>query len=93
MEFEWDETKNITNVKKHGITFDEAQLIFDDPFAVIFEDNRFDYGEIRFVIIGKMYSDVTNKDILVVMVYTERGGRIRIISARKASKWERKLYE
>ena len=93
MEFEWDQNKNISNTKKHGITFDEAQSIFNDSSAIIFEDNRFDYGETRFVMIGKMYSEILNKNILAVVVYTERAEIIRIISARKASKQERKLYE
>ena len=52
MEFEWDENKNISNTKKHGITFDEAQSVFEYLSAVILEDNRFDYGESRFLIMG-----------------------------------------
>ncbi len=93
MEFEWDENKNISNTKKHGITLDEAQSVFEDLSSAIFEDNRFDYGESRFLIIGKLYSEILNKNILAVVIYTEREGRIRIISARKANKRERKLYE
>ncbi len=93
MNFEWDINKNISNLKKHGITFEEAQSIFDDLSAIIFEDDRFTYGESRFIIIGQIYLETLNKYILGIVVYTERADKIRIISARKASKQERKLYE
>jgi len=93
MIFEWDIDKNISNVKKHGITFEEAQSIFDDLSAIIFEDDRFVYGESRYIIIGQIYLETLNKYTLGIVVYTEREATIRIISARKASKKERKLYE
>ncbi|MGI0480925.1 BrnT family toxin [Geminocystis sp. CENA526] len=93
MNFEWDINKNISNQQKHGITFEEAQSIFDDLSAIIFEDDRFAYGESRFIIIGQIYLETINKYILGIVVYTERADKIRIISARKASKQERKLYE
>ncbi|WP_330203429.1 BrnT family toxin [Cyanobacterium sp. DS4] len=93
MNFEWDINKNISNQQKHGITFEEAQSIFDDLSAIIFEDDRFAYGELRFIIIGQIYLETLNKYILGIVVYTERADKIRIISARKASKQERKLYE
>ncbi|AFZ47416.1 protein of unknown function DUF497 [Cyanobacterium stanieri PCC 7202] len=93
MNFEWDINKNISNQQKHGITFEEAQSIFDDLSAIIFEDNRFAYGEYRCIIIGQIYLETIQKYILGVVVYTERADTIRIISARKASKQERRLYE
>ena len=93
MNFEWDINKNISNQQKHGITFEEAQSIFDDLSAIIFEDDRFAYGELRFIIIGQIYLETLNQYILGIVVYTERADKIRIISARKASKQERKLYE
>ena len=94
MNFEWDEQKNHNNVRKHGIDFSEAKLVFNDFNAIFFEDERFDYGEIRYVAIGLLDSDSLNKIIIVVVVYTEkREDLIRIISARKANKREVRLYE
>ena len=93
MDFEWDIDKNISNLKKHGITFEEAKSIFDDLSAILFEDDRFAYGESRLIIIGQIYLKTLNNYILGIVIYTERADKIRIISARKASKKERKLYE
>jgi uncharacterized protein len=81
--FEWDYNKAISNYVKHGVSFEEATRVFDDPFAIGEVDDREVYGEERFVLIGK----ARNK--LLVVVYIERGERIRIISARKATKYER----
>jgi len=85
MKFEWDENKNDSNVKRHGIDFQDAKNIFDGHTLTI-EDDRFDYGEQRFVTVGIMYGHV----IEVVNMETEEG--IRIISARKATKNEQKEY-
>jgi uncharacterized DUF497 family protein len=86
MEFEWDESKDATNLKKHGISFEEAKTIFEDiVFTSI--DDRFDYGEIREISIGAIEGVV-----VVTVVHTNRGGVTRIISARKATKKERKKY-
>jgi uncharacterized DUF497 family protein len=86
MEFEWDEGKDATNLKKHGISFEEAKTIFEDiVFTSI--DDRFDYGEIREISIGAIEGVV-----VVTVVHTNRGGVTRIISARKATKKERKKY-
>jgi uncharacterized DUF497 family protein len=93
MKFEWDNNKNLSNIEKHGISFEEAKSIFSDSFAIINEDKRFEYGETRFVIIGKIYLDMINKHIISTVVCTKREDKIRIISARKASRKERKLYE
>lgn len=86
MQFEWDEIKNVANIKKHGISFEEAKAIFDD---VVFTsiDERFDYEEIREISIGTIESVV-----IVTVVHTDRGKVTRIISARKATKKERKKY-
>ena len=94
MEFEWDEDKNSTNIRKHGVNFSEARLVFNDLNCLFFEDNRFDYWEIRYIAIGGFYSEFLNKNILVTVVYTERDEElIRIISARKSNKREKRIYE
>jgi uncharacterized DUF497 family protein len=85
MKFEWDENKNDSNVKRHGIDFLDARTIFNGQIVTI-EDDRFDYGEQRFVSFGIMYGHV----IAVVHLETEK--MIRIISARKATKNEQKEY-
>lgn len=90
--YEWDEKKNQSNILKHGISFDEAKDIFKDPGLLTFVDNRFDYGEIRYVSIGKL--DLPTQPLLIALVvYTNRKSKTRIISARKANKKERNLYE
>lgn len=87
MKFEWDKKKNQINIKKHGIDFADVPEVFDHPILVI-HDNRKDYGEERWIGIGPM------KTIIVVVVFTEPDNDIiRIISARKATKYERKEYK
>jgi hypothetical protein len=86
MEFEWDEAKNQTNIGKHGIGFDTAKRIFDGRVATS-PDRRQDYGENRHISIGQV-----EPGALIVVVHTERHGRIRLISARPASRKERKAY-
>jgi uncharacterized DUF497 family protein len=81
--FEWDENKNQANRQKHKISFESAQYIFLDPNA----KQKFDRDEDRRHIIGKVLNIV-----VVLVVYTERNGKIRIISARRANKKERILY-
>jgi uncharacterized protein len=86
MKFEWDEHKNNVNLRKHGISFQEAQTIFDgNVFNWI--DDRLDYGEIRETSIGAIQGVV-----IIVVVHTERNGVTRIISARKATRIEREEY-
>lgn len=89
MRFEWDPGKGQANVKKHGIGFEEAITAFDDPFALVAPDPKHSKLEEREWIIGE-----SDKGILVV-VYTKRdwGAIYRIISARRASRKERKIYE
>lgn len=84
--FEWDEAKNRRNFEKHGFSFEDARVIFEN-FIFTAEDDRRDYGEKRFISVGIL------DDIVVVIAYTLRNGRIRIISIRKANKKERKIYE
>jgi uncharacterized protein len=83
---EWDETKAAENYAKHGVSFEAAILVFNDPFAIERLDDREDYGEDRFLLIGQ----TDGADLTVV--YTERNGRIRIISARHATKYEEDDY-
>ena len=85
-DFEWDYRKAAGNLAKHGVTFDAAREVFQDPFAVEWLDESEKYGEERFVIIGS----VENR--LVVVAFTTRGQAIRIISARLAESYERRRY-
>ena len=86
MSYEWDPNKAITNIEKHGIDFADAVTVFDDLNAVTIDDP--DYEEQRFITIAM---DAFSR--ILVVVYTWRGDRIRLISARKATKNERKQYE
>ena len=85
---EWDEEKAQSNPKKHGVSFEEAATVFEGPVAVTFEDHEHSRNEERLVTIG--YS--TQLRVLLV-VNADREDKIRIISARKATATERKLYE
>lgn len=85
-EFEWDDRKAAANVRKHGVHFEEACAVFRDAFAIELQDDRHDYGEDRFILIGMSQTDV------LVVVYTERQHRHRIISARRAEPNERRTY-
>jgi len=87
MRFEWDEHKNQENYKKHGLNFADAYKIFESPMLVDLDDHL-DYGEDRWIGIGRI------NDRIVVIIYTEiDDDTIRIISLRKALKYERKIYE
>jgi uncharacterized DUF497 family protein len=86
--FEWDENKAAINKRKHDVTFDEAQTIFTDKLSIMKPDTTHVDDEERLLIIG-----MSNKNRLVVVSYTERGERIRLINARKATRDERKQYE
>lgn len=86
--FEWDEKKAKQNVKKHAVLFEEAATVFRDPLSLTIEDPIHSEEENRFVIMGKSISHH-----LLVVVHTERGDRIRIISGRRAMKKERRQYE
>ncbi len=86
--FEWDEEKAKANLKKHGIDFDEAATVFADPFSMTIPDPDHSRNDQRFVDVGS-----SEKDRLLVVVYVERGERIRIISCRKATPSERRVYD
>ena len=86
MEYDWDTAKSEANLAKHGISFDDAKHIFDGPI-VTWVDDRQDYGEIRYISIGTLSATA-----VLVVVHTERNGKIRLISARKANRQERKRY-
>ncbi|MDJ0509403.1 MAG: BrnT family toxin [Crocosphaera sp.] len=92
MEFEWDEQKNQTNIIKHGISFQEALEIFNDPNLLTYTDDRFNYEETRELSIGQLLLP-KQPVIVVLVVHTDRNEVTRIISARRASRKERKLYE
>ena len=85
-EFEWDAVKAAQNEADHGVTFEMARGVFKDPFAIEFLNDRENYGEDRYVIIGM----VSNR--LLFVAYTMRGEAIRIISARGAEPHERRQY-
>jgi len=93
MNFDWDNNKNQSNITKHGISFEEAIAIFDDPNILTFEDVRFNYGETRFVSIGQITIITQEKKVIIVVIHTQRNRAIRLISARKANERERKRYE
>ena len=85
MHLEWDERKNRSNIRKHGLDFADASAVFAGA-TLTFEDDRFDYEEQRFITLGMLAGKV------VVIAHTERDGTVRIISMRKATKREQQLY-
>ena len=88
LNFEWDQKKARSNAKKHGVTFDEASTVFGDALSLTIPDPAHSEAEKRFVTVGG-----SHRGKLVVVVHTERGDNIRIISARPANRRERKAYE
>lgn len=88
LEFEWDGAKASLNERKHRVTFEEASSVFGDALAVIFDDEWHSTEELRELIVG--HSD---RNRLLIVSFTQRQGRIRIISARRATKQERQDYE
>ena len=88
MKIEWNPVKAIVNLKKHGVSFEEAATALSDPMAVTGSDPDHSIYEERFVTFG-----ISERSRLVVVSHTEEGESIRLISARKASKGERELYE
>jgi len=86
--FEWDSNKAASNRVKHGISFEEAATVFGDPLSITISDPAHSQSETRFVILGR-----SHRERLLVVIHTERGDSIRIISARLASRRERKDYE
>jgi len=89
MEYDWDQEKAQTNLKKHGISFQEAASAFGDPLALTFDDPDHSIGEHRLLTFG-----VTKTGKWVIVSHTEKHNAIlRIISARPMNKYERKIYE
>ena len=88
LEFEWDPVKAKLNLKEHGVSFDEATTIFRDTLSITISDPDHSDYEDRFVDIG-----MSHRMQLLVVSYTERKDKIRIISARRATRAERKNYE
>lgn len=89
IQFSWNENKKASNLRKHGVSFDEAQTAFDDEYALVVSDERHSDFEARQLLIG--YSQ---KNRLLLVSFIERAAnRIRIISARLATRQERKEYE
>ena len=88
MEFEWDPRKAAKNLRKHRVSFNEAATVFGDPLSTTVPDPDHSMAENRYIIIG-----ISNRRHVVMVAYTERGERIRIISARELTRTERKAYE
>ncbi len=88
MKFEWNPSKAVVNLKKHNISFQEATTVFDDSLSVTFPDSEHSIGESRYVIIG-----TSGSGQLLVVSHTDRENRTRIISARKATRREKRFYE
>ncbi len=88
MRFDWDENKAVSNLSKHGVSFEEARTVFDDPLYVDFYDPAHSDEEDRYLIVGESI-----QRRLLIASYTERGNLIRLISAREVTRTERKVYE
>jgi uncharacterized DUF497 family protein len=88
MQFEWDENKAERNLSKHGVSFEEAKTVFDDPLYVDFYDPDHSEDEERYLIVGE-----SNQGRVLIVSYTERGNSIRLISAREVTRTEREAYE
>lgn len=86
--FEWDDLKAESNLRKHGVSFEEAATAFGDPLSITVADPDHSEQEDRFILVGSTF-----RDRLVVVVHSERGDRIRIIGARPATRSERRAYE
>jgi uncharacterized DUF497 family protein len=88
MKFEWDPKKATANVKKHGVTFQEAATIFGDPLAITFDDPDHSLSQNRYITFG-----LSLQKRLIVVSHTESGDRTRIINARLMDRKERRIYE
>ena len=88
MEFEWDSRKATKNLQKHKISFTEAATVFDDPLSITVADPDHSNMEDRFLIVGQ-----SHHPRMLIVSFTERGNRIRIISARELTRAEKRAYE
>ena len=86
-EFGWDPRKALNNMDKHGVSFEEAASVFDDPLFITVIDEEHSADEERFITIG-----LSSQGQLLMLAHTDQGGRIRIISARKATRKEAQFY-
>jgi uncharacterized DUF497 family protein len=87
MQFEWNPDKANLNLKKHGVSFTEASTVFHDPLSITYPDRDHSHGEERYVIIG-----LSSANRILVVPHTDRADRVRIISAREATRNERRFY-
>jgi len=87
LQFEWDPNKATRNVEKHQVSFEEAATVFDDPLFITVIDEEHSVEEERYITIG-----LSQRGRLLLVAHTDRAGRIRIISARKATKREERFY-
>jgi uncharacterized DUF497 family protein len=88
MRFEWDDKKAVANERKHGVSFHEAATVFADSLAITFLDPDHSEGEFRFITFG-----VSRLNRLLVVSHADRDDRLRIISARRTTRRERRIYE
>jgi uncharacterized protein len=86
--FEWNEEKAEANVRKHGVSFDEAKTVFNDPFAMTIPDPEHSSDEDRYIDLG-----MSARGRVLLVWYTERGANVRIIGSRKATGSQRQRYE
>jgi uncharacterized DUF497 family protein len=87
LDFVWDARKATRNMERHQVSFEEAATVFDDPLFITFFDDEHSLDEERYITLG-----LSNRGRLLMLAHTEREGRIRIISAREATKKEEKFY-
>lgn len=88
MKFEWNPDKAARNLEKHGVSFQEAVTVFNDPLSVTFPDPNHSIGESRYIIIGR-----SRFGQILIVAHTDRLEKVRIISARKATRQEQRFYE
>ena len=88
LEFEWDDAKAAENLRKHDVSFDEAGTAFGDPLSSVFADPEHSVGEERLVLAGR-----SDRGRVLLVMFTERPPRVRLISARPATRPERQAYE
>ena len=88
LEFEWDGHKAVENLKNHRVSFNEAKSVFNDPLVLTFPDPEHSDEEHRSINIG-----ISSHSRVLLVVFTDRKGKVRVISSRKATAKERKLYE
>ncbi|MGI4790868.1 MAG: BrnT family toxin [Janthinobacterium lividum] len=88
LSFEWDDIKSRSNLDKHGVTFAEAATVFGDPLSILIPDPLHSEDEDRWTLLGQ-----SQKQRLLVVAHMERGGAVRLISARLATAKEKRNYE